>query len=87
MEAALDAVKNGENVLQAARNHGVPRQTLRDHVNGKVFHGTKPGPKPFLSIPKVNKLSNFLLDIAKAGYGKSQKQVKNLAEAVAHDKG
>jgi hypothetical protein len=55
--------------------------------NGKVVHGTKPGPKPFLSSAQEKELSNFLLDVAKAGYGKSRKQVRNLAEAVAHDKG
>ena len=87
METALDAVKNGESILRAAREHGVPRQTLRDRVNGKVVHGTKPGPKPFLSSTEENELSNFLLDVAKAGYGKSRKQVKDLAEAVARDKG
>ena len=78
MEAALDAVKNGESVLRAAREHGVPRQTLRDRVNGRVVHGTKPGPKPFLSNTEENELSNFLLDVARAGYGKSRKQVKKI---------
>ena len=88
MEAALEAVKSGSiSVLRAAREHGVPRQTLRDRVNGKVVHGTNPGPKPFLSSAEEKELSNFLLDVAKAGYGKSRKQVRNLAEAVAYDKG
>ena len=36
MQAALDAVKNGESVLRAARENGVPRQTLSDRVSGKV---------------------------------------------------
>ena len=54
---------------------------------GRFVHGTKPGPKPLLSKAEETELSNFLLDVAKAGYGKSRKQVKNLAEAVARDKG
>ena len=87
MQAALDAVKNGESVLRAARENDVPRQTLSDRVSGKVVHGTKPGPNPLLSKAEETELSNFLLDVAKAGYGKSRKQVKNLAEAVARDKG
>ena len=88
MQAALDAVKNGESAsLRAARENGVSRQTLSDRVSGKVVHGTKPGPKPLLSKAEETELSNFLLDVAKAGYGKSRKQVKNLAEAVARDKG
>ena len=88
MEAVLEAVKSGSiSVLRAAREHGVPRQTLHDRINWKVVHGTNPGPKPFLSSAEEKELPNFLLDVAKAGYGKSRKQVRNLAEAVAHDKG
>lgn len=64
----------------------MPRQTLRDRVSGRVTHGTKPGPKPYLSSVEEHKLGNFLVDVAKAGYGKSRKQIKELAEAVVHDK-
>ena len=32
-------------------------------------------------------LSNFLVDVAKAGYRKTRKQIMGLAEAVAQDKG
>ena len=35
MQKALDAVKSGVSVMRAAREHGVPRQTLRDRVSGK----------------------------------------------------
>ena len=35
MQAALGAVKSGVSVLQVAREHGVPRQTLRDRVSGR----------------------------------------------------
>ena len=34
-----------------------------------------------------NELSNFLVDVAKAGYGKTRKQIMGLAESVARDKG
>ena len=73
MVAALNAVKEGERVLRASREHGVPRQTLRDQINGKVVHGTKSGPKPLLSNAEETELLKFLLDVAKAGYGKSRK--------------
>ena len=49
MLGALDAVKCGISVLRAARQHGVPRQTFRNRVSGQVTHGTKPGPKLYLS--------------------------------------
>ena len=32
-------------------------------------------------------LSNFLVDVAKAGYGKTRKQIMGLAESVARGKG
>ena len=87
MVAAIDAVKGGENVLRAAKQFGVPRQTLGDRVSGKVVHGTKPGQKPFLTSVEENELSTFLVDVAKAGYGKTRKQIMGLAESVARDKG
>ena len=49
MLAAINAVKNGFNVNMAATCHGVPRTTLQDRLSGKVIHGTKPGPPPYLN--------------------------------------
>ena len=88
MVAAIDAVKDGTmGVLCAAKQYGVPQQTLGDQVSGKVIHGTNPGPKPFLTAVEEKELSSFLVDIAKAGYGKTRKQIMDLAESVARDKG
>ena len=87
MEVAIDAVKGGESVLRAAKQFGVPRQTLGDRISGKVVHGTNPGPKPFLTSAEEKELSSFLVDVAKAGYGKTRKQIMGLAESVARDKG
>ena len=42
MAAAVEAVKGGESVLRAAKQFGVPRQTLGNRVSGKVVHGTNP---------------------------------------------
>ena len=85
--AAIEAVKNGTAVLRAAREHGVPRTTLHDRISGRVVHGTKPGPRPYLAAAEEKELSLFLVDTAKAGYGKSRKEVKGLVEKVARDKG
>lgn len=46
MTAALEAVKKGESISQAARKHRVPKTTLYDQVSGRVAHGSKPEPKP-----------------------------------------
>ena len=87
MVAAIDAIKGGESVLCPAKQFGVPRQTLGDRVSGKVVHGMNPGPKSFLTSVEEKELSNFIVDVAKAGYGKTRKQIMGLAESVARDKG
>ena len=56
-------------------------------MSGKVIHGTNPGPKPFLTAVEEKELSSFLVDVAKAGYGKTRKQIMGLAESVVRDKG
>jgi transposase-like protein len=48
MIAAMEAVKDGVSISRAAKEHGVPRTTLQDRHLGKISHGTKPGPKPYL---------------------------------------
>ena len=34
-----------------------------------------------------NEFSKFIVETAKAGYGRTRKQIKKIAEDVAHDKG
>ena len=58
-------------------------------LNNLVCHDRllNPGPKPFLTCVEEKELSNFIVDVAKAGYGKTRKQIMSLAESVARDKG
>ena len=87
MLSAMTAVKNGMNVTRAATIHGVPRTTLHDRISGRVAHGTKSGPAPYLSPHEEKEFSIFIEQTAKVGYGKSRKQIKKVAGDVAHDKG
>ena len=87
MEAAMKAVEDGSPINQAARDHGVPKTTLRDRLSGRVIHGSKPGPKPYLSSSEELELSSFIKESAKVGYGKTRKDVMIIAERVAKDKG
>ena len=49
MLAAINAVQSGSNSInKAAVCHGVP-STLQDQLSGRVIHGTKPGPTPYLT--------------------------------------
>lgn len=87
MAAALEAVREGEPILCAAKMHGIPRSTLQDRVHGRVVHGVKPSPKPYLAADEEEELSMFIVDVAKAGYGKTRRQIKNVMENVATEKG
>ena len=48
MEAAMKAAEDGSPINQAAREHGVPKTTLRDSLSGRVTHGSKPGVMPYV---------------------------------------
>ena len=66
--------------------HGVPKSTLHDCISGNVTHGNKPGPDQLLSPTEEEELSNFLVEVAQAGNGKTRKQIRNIAGRVAVDK-
>ncbi len=67
MLAALGAVKKGVPVRRVV--YGIPRTTLQDRHLGKVQHGTKPGPAPYLTNTEEAELSEF---IGQIGYGKME---------------
>ena len=84
MMAAMDVVRSGElSLSRAAKVYGVPKSTLHYHVSGRVSHGHKSGPKPYLSVAEENE---FAILLAKAGHGKT-KPVHNIAGMSAHDQG
>ena len=58
MLLAMEAVNNGTPIQCAARLHGVPRSTLRNRISGRVEHGRKPGPSPYLSNAEAGCLCN-----------------------------
>ena len=87
MVAAVRAVKSGMGVKRAAEQHGVPLTTLRDRISGRVTHGTKPGPKPYLTQEEEKELGSFLKSCAEVGYGKTRGDVMHIVQRVATDRG
>ena len=81
MLAAIEDVAEGMPQNQAADLHSVPRSTLKDRVSGRVLHGTKPGPIPYLSPNEESELASFLIDAAKIGYGRTRRDVRCLVES------
>jgi len=66
MLRAIESVKkNGMSRTAATEHHGVPLSTLNDRFNGHVVHGTRPGPRPYLSKDEERELSDFLIECAK----------------------
>ena len=63
MDVALYSVTyDGLSGNKAADLHGVPRSTLKDRLSGRVKHGTKPGPKLYLSNAVAQRPLLLLLD-------------------------
>ena len=62
MSAAIEAVAKGTSVRSASTDHGVPRQTLADRINGKVRDGTKSGTPKHLSLEDESRLENYLIN-------------------------
>ena len=88
MVNALDEVREGRQGLnQAARNFSVPRSTLRDRLAGRVVHGTKSGPKPYLSKEEEEELVTFLKQASAVGYGKTKKEIIVMVQNTVKKKG
>ena len=86
MEQALASVRSGQSVRLAAQLHGVPKTTLSDRVTGKVLHGTKSGPPPYLTWTE-EELVSFLLGCAGIGYPRTRKDVLAIVQDVIDSKG
>ena len=84
MTAAIEAVEYGNSgINRAAMTHGVPKTTLKDRLSGQVEHGSKPGPDPYLNDEEEAELSTFLQRCSSMGYGKTRRDVINIAQAYA----
>lgn len=59
------------------------KSTLRDHITGRVVHGTKNEPETKLSTEDENKLAAFLIDTSREGYGKSKDVIMFMARQIA----
>lgn len=88
MLEAIEAVRSGTmSTYKAAETYGVPRSSLNDRIQGRVVHGTLPGPKPYLCEDEEKELSSYLISAADVGLGKTRSEVLRIAEGVASSKG
>ena len=70
LASALKLVKNGTSVYKSAQLCGVPVQTVRDRVLGKIKLGTvKPGPKKLFSDQEESDLVQHVQTMSNLGWG------------------
>ena len=51
MTAALVKARKGVHAInKIAVMYGVPKSILHDRISGRVQHGKKPGPSPYLNL-------------------------------------
>ena len=87
MTKAMEAVSNGSSVRKAAVDYCAPRSTLHDRIYGKVIHGTKSGPRKYLTSLEEEQLVSHLRNCSSIGYGKSRKDTLALVQAAVNKKG
>ena len=84
MKAVADSLLG---VNKAADEFSVPRTTLKDRLSGKVVHGTRSGPAPYLSGVE-DELVKFLLTCADIGLPKTRVEVLGIVrKAVIKKRG
>ena len=73
MIMAIEAVKDIiMGVNQAAKEHGVPATPLKDRLSGRVEHGKRSGPMPYLTSQEEDELATFFKNASNVGYGKTK---------------
>ena len=63
------------------------QKQLYDRVSGRVTHGNKPGPRPYLTGEEEQELGTYLKHCSKVGYGKTRRDLLAIVQNVAADKG
>ena len=88
MLRAIVCVRKGTmSTNAAARTYDVPPSTLKDRISGRMKHGTKPGPIPYLDEEEVKQLVDFLIKSASMELGKTKREVVSIVERTLKKKG
>ncbi len=83
MRNAVSDVQTGcLSYRKAAQQYGIPKSTIRDHVTGLVEIGRRSGPRPVLSKEEEEAIVQWLIKMARIGYGRSKEQVKDTVKRI-----
>ena len=81
--AAVAEIKNGNSYRSVSKKYNIPYTTLNDRVSGKVLlKKQQPGPTSNLSKDQEDRLSSFLVAMAKIGYGIQRREVPSLVKEI-----
>jgi len=69
------------------RTYSFPPSTLKDRISGRVKHGRKPRPDPYLTEVKEKKLTDYLGRIASVGYDRTKSEVIRILKQMLEKKG
>lgn len=87
MTKAMSAVEGGMSIRLASELYGVPKSSLHDRISGKVQHGTRPGPTPYLTSEEEEEFVIFLIHTADIGFPRTIAQVLALVQQLLDFKG
>ena len=87
MAAALQDVKGGMNVREAARLYNLPFETLRRRVVEKVELNCRSGPPTVLTEHEETELASYCVKMADMGFGLSRSDVMVVAFKIAEASG
>lgn len=81
--AALADIKNGMSYREASKKYDIPKSTLNDKINDRVpLVVDRPGPGTYLTADQENRLVNWLITMAKIGYGVPRKDIPNIVKNI-----
>ncbi|KAL8608163.1 hypothetical protein ACOMHN_016618 [Nucella lapillus] len=78
--AACQAVRNGNSLRTAAKEHGVPHTTLRDRLKGRISIRQKP--RTVLPPEEEGKVLEWLKESSRRGFGRTKQQLISPVETV-----
>ncbi|XP_015114565.1 uncharacterized protein LOC107039464 [Diachasma alloeum] len=82
MKKAIEAVKNGQSLSNAASAYSVPKTTLHSRVTGKFSEKGKMGPKSILTEEEEQDLKRWILGKAQLGFPMHPDEVKDAVQKI-----
>ena len=87
MAAALQDVRGGMSVREAARLYNLPFETLRRRVVEKVGLECRPGPSTVLTEHEEEELASYCVKMADMGFGLSRSDIMAVAFKIVEASG